>query len=175
MRSVSSRGLRNSKQTRRSVESLARGLSPTCRSRDRCRDASANEIDWSPRQGGSVARGRRISATGLVVKTSIDSRTERGHAPSPGKTLLVNAYSQTVRCGHCRAALFITATPEYGPRRETAFVVPCPVCQQDVHGQSTAAVDLDSLKVISFERSKLAKAEGSGPARRQMAIRSSRD
>lgn len=116
-----------------------------------------------------------MSATGLVVKTSIDSRNERGHAHSPRKTLLVNPYSQTVRCVRCRAALFIAATLEYGPRREIAFVVPCPVCQQDVHGQSTAAVDLDSLKVISFERSKLAKAEDNGPAGRRMAVRLSQD
>ena len=87
----------------------------------------------------------------------------------------MNAYSQTVRCGHCRATLFIAATPEYGPRREVAFVVPCPVCQQDVHGQSTAAVDLDSLKVISFERSKLAKAEGIGASKRPTAVRLSQD
>jgi len=36
-------------------------------------------------------------------------------------------------------------------------------------------VDLDSLKVISFERSKLAKAEDIGPARRRKAVRLSQD
>ena len=61
-------------------------------------------------------------------------------------------YSHRASCAVCRAELNLSAIRDHEPRTKTAFAVPCPVCQSDVHGVIPLSITLATLQVVSFER-----------------------